>query len=1005
MRGFLATVLLCVGLASLVFAGVDQQTEEAIRQQWNLRNQYLRALEAKRVQTLVPMAQPAWDDFDVTYYRIQLNLNFDEREIEGAVQVGLRVLRDGLSRVGLDFVTLQMSVDSVGLAAESYSISGDSLYLDLARSYTAGETLRVLVCYHGTPQAHDGFPVLYWQRVADHPAVFSDNEPYYARCWFPCRDYPGDKADSVDMIVRVPKPLVVASNGLLRSVTDNGDGTWTYHWHESYPITTYLVSMQVAAYRTIEDVYVSSAGDTMQLLHFVYPQSYNAAIEDFSVTAPMIQHLAGLWAEYPFLREKYGHAQYNGAWGGMENQTITSIMAGAIRGNHSSDLLVVHELAHQWWGDWISPSDFGHVWLNEGFATFTEALWVEHMYGPDGYQFYIGLTLDAALRQNAPIFRYPGSPMVVYDKGASVLHMLRRMVGDSTFFAILRDYGRRFAYGTATTEDFQQVCEEHTGQDLGWFFQQWIYEPGHPVLSWAWSAVQVAENQYEISGFIDQIQRKGPEVYRLPIEIAVVTPSDSTVHSLWLEDRSLSFSFRTSEPPTRVRLDPRRNLLAEIEQVRTPIVRLVGWDFAEVDGNGDGNWDPGETLELWVSLVNRGLPADAVQLTVEPEGDDLQAERGSVSIPGIAHGDTADNRSEPFRILAQADAESRLAVLWIRVIAGDYTERFRLVIPLGRPNVLYLDDDGGAGTERFYEQAFLSGLVYTHAWDVSTMGLPDTAAADYPVLIWSTGSARESTLTRDEQRVIREHLSRGGAVLVAGSNIGYDLMLNGDHQDSLFYREVLRAELLADSGSFTRLIGKPGDPIGNRMFVYFEGPFGSPEPSSPSVVAPIEPAVGFLFYAGAPSQFGGIRWYDPDTGARLVYLTFGLESIRGPYEDTAGQLLRRCVDWLLNPTAVSVARGKQVPTRLVLHPNYPNPFNPGTTIRFDLPKSGRVRLWVYNLLGQRVRVLREGVLSAGSHVVRWDGRDDSGRDLPTGIYFVELRAEGKVLRQKAVKIR
>jgi len=334
----------------------------------------------------------------------------------------------------------------------------------------------------------------------------------------------------------------------------------------------------------------------------------------------------------------------------------------------------------------------------------------------------------------------------------------------------------------------------------------------------------------------------------------------------------------------------------------------------------------------------------------------------------------------------------------------DFTQLDSVVVPLGEPRILFVDDDGGRDYERFYQEAFSQGLVYTHSWDVKVQGSPAEVASNYSILIWSTGAERESTLTHEDQAFLREFLARGGALLVAGQNIGYDLILNGDREDSLFYAQVLRARLVADSADVYMTIGQWGDPIGERLFVYFQGSLGTPDPISPSMVEPLPPAVAFLRYAGRPTA-AGIRWEDPQTSSRVVYLTFGLEAVRGPYEDSGAKLLARCIRWLESLTPVLVQSEPTPPTHLVLYPNYPNPFNPATVVRFELPRRERVRLSVYNLLGQRVRTLVDDVLGAGSHAITWDGRDVLDHDLPSGVYFLELRAGKRVLRQKAVKIR
>ncbi len=1010
-RVFLLLILLALFAVQAEASGnlLDtKQVQQQVQKQIELRNRF-RAAEMKRLQAAAEMPQLSWNDFDVTTYRVALRIDFERREIIGTTQIGLRVLADTLRHVGLDFCTNNMAVDSVGLAAVGATVRPDSLLLTLDRPYTRGETLRVAVSYRGRPRAEDNFPVFSWGQVNGHPSVFSDNEPYYARCWFPCRDYPGDKADSVDMIITVPKPLVVASNGVLRSVQENGDGTRTFFWHESYPITTYLMAIGVADFRIFEEPYVSVAGDTMPVIDFLYPDSYNAAKEDLNITVPAIQTYASLWGEYPFVREKYGQVQYGGPWGGMEDQTVTMLNDAYFTGHHRADLVVVHELSHQWWGDCISPKEFGHVWLNEGFATLAEGLWLEQRYGPDAYRTFMNSTMTVALTQMAPIYRYPGSRVivgVVYDKGACVLHMLRRLVGDSVFFASLRDYKERFAYGVATTEDLQHVFEEHTGRDWGWFFQQWIYEPGHPVVSWDWTAQKSDTGLgYIVKGFLEQVQTTGPRAFQIPVKVLARNQDSSFTWTGWMDGRSLDFAFEVPWEPSEVILDPDQDVLMEQKQATRPVPERVAWEYREVSGNGNGRWDPGESIGVIVRYRNAGRGVDDLTLAVEPVGDDLSSSTVSVALGPFEHGDTVGT-AQPIVIEASADAAPRLAVIRFHLtMAGGYQAEDSLVIPLGQPNVLFVDDDGGADYDRFYTRAFHEALVYADTWHVDTQGTPEVNTNRYGVLIWSTGAARDSVLTDAERQEIRRFLANGGRVLVAGQNVAATLAASRQPDDSLFLTQVLHARFVADSPSAEMTIGKHGDPVGDRLFVYFKGNSGTEDPISPDVVAPVEPAVGFLAYAGRRDEWAGIRWYDPQTGAALIYLTFGIEAVKGPYESSASTLLVRCVGWLQNPTPTRVQGNAPQPREFGLEPAFPNPFNPGTTVRFHLPRKSKVHLVVYNLLGQPVRKLLDSALEDGAHTVRWDGRDDAGREVPTGIYLIELRADNQVARQKVVRIR
>src|SRR4029079_13955605 len=249
----------------------------------------------------------------------------------------------------------------------------------------------------------------------------------------------------------------------------------------------FLLSVAVTNYAKFEDTYTAMDGRTMPLMFYVYPEHLALAEQKFAVTRQAMQIFAPLFGEYPFLTEKYGMAEF--PWsGGMEHQTMTS-MGGNVIGSlaSSNQSIIAHELAHQWWGDLVTLRTWDDIWLNEGFATYSEVLFFERLSNldpgelmsrsyDDGKMFgRMGGTVTA--ENLADPFDDTGA---VYTKGAWTLHMLRHLMGDAAFFDALKDYRERFAFGNASTKDFQQVCEQHYGAELDWFFSQWIYATGRP---------------------------------------------------------------------------------------------------------------------------------------------------------------------------------------------------------------------------------------------------------------------------------------------------------------------------------------------------------------------------------------------------------------------------------------------------------------------------------------------------------------------------------------------
>ena len=295
--------------------------------------------------------------------------------------------------------------------------------MNLDRTYATGETVTVSVTYSGNP-AGESFG---WDSHGGQPMIWTLSEPFGARDWWPCKDVNNDKADSVDIRVTVPDNLIVASNGLLVSDVDNG-ATRTFHWHTDYPIATYLVSLAMPPLHHVLATGTRRwpAATRWRCSSSSTPTIYDDVQATYALTVPMIEAFAQGFGEYPFVDEKYGHAEFT--WGGgMEHQTFTSL------GGWSEDL-ISHELAHQWWGDMITCADFDHIWLNEGFATWGEAYWKEqtdglrHLPAVHGHRRLLRRAARSSSRIPLNDNIFDGN--LSYNKGSWVVHMLRGVLGD-----------------------------------------------------------------------------------------------------------------------------------------------------------------------------------------------------------------------------------------------------------------------------------------------------------------------------------------------------------------------------------------------------------------------------------------------------------------------------------------------------------------------------------------------------------------------------------------------
>jgi aminopeptidase N len=500
--------------------------------------------------------------YDAGFYHLQIKILLDTREIEGTLLMEATSEGAGLTTVPLD-LHAGMQVLSVGEDAVSFTHSGKDLFLTLKRAVQRGEKFRVSVSYRGQPQS-GGFGAFTFNTHSGAPIIASLSEPYFARLWWPCKDTPTDKADSVQVDLTVPDDLTAVSNGTLENV-QSLSGWKTFSWKERYPITTYLVSVAVSNYAEFGETFTFSDGTSMPLRHYVYPENLAFAQTQLADTRDMLAFFNWAFGDYPFKKEKYGHAQF--AWGGgMEHQTITSV-------GSFGDGLIAHELAHQWFGDLITMKSWQDIWLNEGFASYSEALYFEHRDGKAAYRNYMR-SMD---------YSYFGSVFVrdttsvssifngtVYDKGAWVLHTLRYVIGDSTFFRLLRAYvaDPRYRFGTATTTDFKNLAEQVSGKELDWFFEQWIYREGRPELRYAW---KVEDGQLILR--LQQAQ-KG-DGYRLPLELAAIAGADTFRFAFEHNGGCQEYVFTTSKPVERVVIDPENWVLKTLHPI----------EFANFTGN------------------------------------------------------------------------------------------------------------------------------------------------------------------------------------------------------------------------------------------------------------------------------------------------------------------------------------------------------------------------------------------------------------------------------------
>ncbi|MGE5352727.1 MAG: M1 family aminopeptidase [Acidobacteriota bacterium] len=629
-------------------------------------------LMAKGALEKQALAYPGDSTIDVTYYGLNLNLTYTPKYLKGAVTVGFKSAAASLSTFFLD-LQQELNVDSVTMngAKLTFTHSGSKLQITLPRAFNQGENASVIVYYQGLPGS-SGFGSFIFSthdQNNSYPIIWSLSEPYGASDWWPCKDTPGDKADSSDVVVTAPQFFTVASNGSLVSEVNNQDGTRTTHWKNHYPIAQYLISIAMTNYYLYTNYFKYSPADSMIVTHYIFPeQNTPDNIALLNKTVDMLRIFSNKYELYPFIKEKYGHAQF-GWGGGMEHQTITSLVS-------FGEDLVSHELSHQWFGDKVTCRDWNDIWLNEGFATFSEGVYFENSQGKAAYDSFIQSIMQRAKNAQGSIyitnistvnniFDYSRS----YAKAGIVLHMLRGIVGDSTFFHILRTYldTPNLAYGNAVTADFQAVAEKVYGQSLDYFFKEWIFGSGYPVYSYNWTSSLLGANQYQIQLNIKQDQSKGGPTFTMPLQLKFTTASGDTLLTVYNNQNDQNFILTVKGRPQSLTFDPYGWILKDIGSTSGGVTQVYTY---ALDQNYPNPFNPGTTVKFHVGPAKRDGALQDVSLTVF----DLLGRKVAeiFNEKQIAPGD--------YEVLFQpAKYNLTSGTFYYQLKAGDYTETKKMI--------------------------------------------------------------------------------------------------------------------------------------------------------------------------------------------------------------------------------------------------------------------------------------------------------------------------------------
>jgi len=432
--------------------------------------------------------------YDVTHYAITLAVDMASNTITGTATIQAQATQP-LRSFNLDFLGLDIDGIGVNDAPARFQRMGSELTVTPATPLASGQTFTVTVTYGGQPQPITDDPAVPrsygavgWRRFT--PGIFVISEPSGAMTWFPGNHHPSDKA-TYTFTITVAKPYVVAANGLLIDEIDHG-ATRTYMWADTKPMASYLATVAIAEFEVMTGEgsrpEAGAPGARLPIRHYLPPRPEAGApgarpqplVDALGETPAMLRFFTDLLGPYPF--EAYGVAVIDDPQVqiGLEAQTLTLLPTSRVAKEQ------LHELAHQWFGNSVTPATWQDIWLNEGFATYCEWLWVEQTQGQAAFDALLRTQYTRMVRaQMAPPANPPPDRLFaapVYIRGAWSLHALRLQIGDDTFFALLREWVNRYQYANASTADFIALAEEISGQRLADFFQAWLYDNAIPPL-------------------------------------------------------------------------------------------------------------------------------------------------------------------------------------------------------------------------------------------------------------------------------------------------------------------------------------------------------------------------------------------------------------------------------------------------------------------------------------------------------------------------------------------
>ena len=914
-----------------------------------------------RISLTEPSRADSAHGFDVQKYVITLSVNQSAHTISGNVEATV-LATSNLSNISYNLESLNVSGVLVNNSPVTFTHTNGLISIPL--SVQSGQTFTTKVSYSGSPVlTPNGYHI---GMIFNNNTVFTISDPDAARYWWPSYDHPWDKA-IVDLHITMRTDWKVAANGLRSGIVNNGDGTSTTSWLGQYPMTTYLVCITCGPYVEIDQ---TACNGTLPIKNFVMQNMYNNALLDLDNLPDMIDYFSEIFGPYPF--EKYGNTVVSmSTYGAMEHQTMTTLGNYIINGLGTYELVIAHELAHQWYGDAVSFLTFKDVWLSEGFATYSEMLWTDKVsgwqsavaYASSSFQdYYINWenSYGLAPRIYDPAFMDYFNPPS-YEKAASVLHMLRLKLGDEDFFELLHTWFLTYRNGNAITAEFQAMAESISGLDLDGFFNQWIYGTGIPSLNYGVLTRPGTANNVKIIAKTTS-PTATPFTIEVPFRFGSGAHMDSLLVTATPAGNSQTFTAATQPLAFTANFNDWTLLRGCTEQgtnltecLPTNHAVQLSWDaFGSPNAYQYKVYRKPATATQWLLLTDQplselsyldntaenGITYDYQVRAVDPEGFELHGANTLQATP-VAFGFTS----------------GLLVVDETRDGTGTSIS----------PTDQMVDD--------FYN--FCISPIEHDNWDVATGGLPGlTDLGNYRVVLWHADDFSQNLLG-DYQQTLGGYLIGGGKLVLSGWKTPSVLATTfwNRFADGITPTYDNAAVLLtAESDTYPDLavdVTKLTPSWNGALPMIY---------TFPGVENPLYTAV----MTGASDNNGSPLAFRHTESGTLVLFGMPLYFMD---QDDVRAMLQTMIPSLLDPTD----NDDPMPPPTTLLYTYPNPFCNSLKIEFMLPTAASPKIEIFNLRGQIVRSYKPGTLASGPlHQINFDGNDMHGTPLASGIYTIRF---------------